>query len=209
MRKINKAVLLITTFLLCLGSVNAAALPTGNDLPIPLSESSRGTWGNTYNNLLNNTFVILDRIFTTTGFLKTGLNISTNELNVSNDLNVLGNIKGEIPNSFKNFNWSNLYIAEANTRYSLANFTSNYDNRNDRWSLGNFTTSFANRLNENVLINGIRTNNITGEEQFLGISGSLTGIGNGSNNAKTWVIKASATRPVGSNTINGDFDDAL
>lgn len=214
---------------------------------------------------------------TANGTLKADMNLSANDFNITNNLIVLGNIKGEIPNSFKDLNWSKLYIAEANTRYVLTNFTSNYDDRNDRFGNINFTSrlnlegdiirvgnlsqvvsaneknpsnatiqigtsqvtdlaSFVvnnernpsnatiritegqisdlqnyltSTINKNIVINGVRSNNITGEEQFLGISGSLTGIGDGSNNAKTWVIKASATRPAGSNTINGDFDDAL
>lgn len=79
---------------------------------------------------------------TANGTLKSDMNISANVFNITNNLIVFGNISGEIPTSFKNLNWSNLYVAEANTRYSLANFTSNYDARLDRFSNVNFTSRY-------------------------------------------------------------------
>src|SRR3989344_2570819 len=61
----------------------------------------------------------------------------------------------------------------------------------------------------NLLINGARTNDISGEEKFLNVTGNLTGTGDGSTNAKTWLIQASATRLAGANTVNGDMDEAI
>ena len=87
--------------------------------------------------------------YTGNGTLKQ-LNTTFNSLNVTSNLIVLGNIFGEIPDSFKKLNWTDLYVAEAATRYSLANFTSNYDARADRFNIENGTSlPFSNFRIEN------------------------------------------------------------
>ena len=85
---------------------------------------------------------------TENGTLKTGLNVSLDEVNVSKNLIVFGNIFAEIPNSFKNSNFSSLYNNEANARFKVENFTSAYDSRTDRWQSANFTSALQLRLNE-------------------------------------------------------------
>lgn len=151
MKKIFKSLVLFSVFLFVISSVSAIRLPT----------SQEKNWASSSIYGLEKWLL---ESHTANGTLKTDMNLSANDFNVSNNLIVTGNIKGEIPDAFKKLNWSNLYVAEANTRYSLTNFTSNYDTRadrfgninftnvydgrNDRWLLSNFTASFANRLNE-------------------------------------------------------------
>lgn len=58
-----------------------------------------------------------------------------------------------------------------------------------------------------LLVNGVRISDIVGYEQFLKVTGNLTGVGS-TDNAKTWVVQISATRPAGYDVAYADFDDA-
>ena len=86
------------------------------------------------------------------GTLKKGLNISFDEGNFSRNLIVLGNIFGEIPNSFKNSNFTNLYDLR-DDRFLNVNFTAQYDNRADRFGLSNFTSAYNSRADRFGVIN--------------------------------------------------------
>lgn len=144
----NKKMLLILSaiFLLFIGLANAVRLPLDGEQ----------NWDDNSDYGIENWLLISH---TENGTLKKGLNVSFDEVNISKNLIVLGNIYGEMPNSFKNSNWTGLYTNEALTRWSKSNFTNAYDNRVDRFSNTNYTL-----LEDKAF----RNENFTGNYDFRG-----------------------------------------
>jgi len=129
----KKIILLGIFFVLIIGAVQAVRLPEG----------SEKNWATSTEYGIENWLLVSH---TENGTLKQ-LNTTFNDLNISSNLIVIGNIFGEIPDSFKNQNFTTRYNLRTD-RWQLNNFTNAYDNRNGRWSLGNFTSSFTARLGE-------------------------------------------------------------
>ena len=131
------------------------------------------------------------------GRLIAGLNSSFYDFNVTNNLIVIGNISGEIPNAFKNSNFSTLYNNEAGTRFSISNGSAEYASTGYKsanysaeyastgYKIANFTSNLADRLAElfnrgnlsNDLSNGVITSIITDtlqvNKQFI-VIGNIT-----------------------------------
>jgi len=68
-----------------------------------------------------------------------GNNANFTFLNVSQNLIVIGNIYGEIPDSFKVENGTKLSFS----RYTTENFTTNYDARTDRFGVNNYSNEYS------------------------------------------------------------------
>lgn len=102
---------------------------------LPSVGSDSNAWGNLLNEYLRVSH-------TENGTLIKGLNASFDNLNISQALIVLGSIYAEIPDSFKNSNWTALYNNEASTRFGLENFTTAYESR-AYWKLSNFTSAYS------------------------------------------------------------------
>jgi len=58
-----------------------------------------------------------------------------------------------------------------------------------------------------VLINGAEVDATSGYEQFLKVTGNVTGVGAGGVGSKTWIINVDATRPASANVTVGDSND--
>ncbi len=125
---------------------------------LPIIGSDANNWGNVLNK-----YLLVSH--TENGTLRQDLNGTFYNLNVSNNLAVIGNIYGELPDSFK-----------------LLNFTNAYDSRNDRFSNGNFTlrlslasinTSQVNNLADFVISNEKNPSNST----IIIPSTQVTGLG--------------------------------
>jgi len=147
---------IMTMFFVFVVSANAINITEFDfdDYPNVLDTSRRGLWGSDLVKIHNDTIKFLNVSLSLNGTIRTDLNLSLNSLALASDLVVLGNIYAEIPDSFKNLNWTNLYISEATTRWKIINFTDAYDSRADRFKNLNFTTlintfmpSFFNNLN--------------------------------------------------------------
>lgn len=140
-----KKLVLITIFALLLLATFVSAISLPNESDYPVVGSDNGVWGNKLNKNMNDTIntilVSLDR----NGTLRQGLNTTFSQINVTDDLIVLGNIYGEIPNSFKLINFTSAYNARTD-RYANANFTAQYDARADRYQLPNFTLNYDSRV---------------------------------------------------------------
>lgn len=144
-KKIIKGLFIGTLMLVSLFFAGAVSTDNViNALPV----IGQSNWGNPILLGFNHTLNLFRVSHTENGTLKKGLNVSFDELNISQNLIVMGDIRGELPNGFKVGNWTALYNFEADTRYKLVNFTSNYDTRLDRFANANFTSQLELRLSE-------------------------------------------------------------
>ena len=116
--KFIKILFVFSIFLVSLVMAGSINLPIPSDFPAVGSTS----WGNPLLISHNKTLDTIRVLHTENGTLKAGINGSFlnlnvtgilnvtyayfNDTNITNDLNVFGNIYGEIPNSFKNTNFS-------------------------------------------------------------------------------------------------------
>jgi len=178
----------------------ALAMVSGADVPdkseIPTVGGSTDTWGDENNRLWNDTIDFLNVSLTRDGKLKTGLNATFYDLNVTNNLIVIGNIFGEIPDSFKLLNYSTEYSASgfkllnysteyANSGFKIGNFTTLYgvEYGLTGWKIGNYSLEYAatgfNNLNFTTRLNVENASlwNRSGTNTFLRFIGDNVGIG--------------------------------
>ena len=107
----NKNILILSAiFLLFVASVNAQRFPT----------KGQTSWASSQEYGLEKWLLISHD---NNGTLKKGLNVSFDEVNLSKNLIVLGNISGEIPDSFKRGNgtslFNNLFVSAFDGNFSL------------------------------------------------------------------------------------------
>ena len=100
----------------------AASIPCVNAYRLPSIGSDSNQWGSVLNSFLLESH-------SENGSLKAGLNASFGEINVSKDLFVQGRLYADIPDSFKNSNFTYAYSSEySSTGYKKNNLTIDYPN---------------------------------------------------------------------------------
>ena len=167
---------------------------------LPSIGSDSNNWGTILNNYL---LVTHDQ----NGTLRTDLSTAFNYLNVTSNLLVAGNIYGEIPNSFKNANFTALFPVsyDARTdRYNTTNFTNDYNNRGDRYGNSNFTSNYDSRTdrfgNENFTASNVGAFN---NANYTALENSAFRNGNFSAQLVLYPYPTNATIQIGTGQVTG------